>query len=52
MAEFGKYVDLFDLAVLTGHWLQPVQPCWNGDLTNDSHVNMLDFAILAENWTE
>ncbi|MHC4365687.1 MAG: DUF362 domain-containing protein [Planctomycetota bacterium] len=44
-------VDLFDLAVLTGHWLEPVQPCWNGDLTNDSQVNMLDFAILAENWT-
>jgi hypothetical protein len=45
-------VDLFDLGVLTGHWLEPVQPCWNGDLTNDSQVNMLDFARLAENWTK
>jgi hypothetical protein len=43
-------VNLFDVAILVGNWLQDVQPLCGGDLDYDSFVNFYDFAIFSESW--
>ncbi len=43
-------VDLYDLAVLAGNWLQDIQPLCGGDLSGEGMVDFRDFALLAENW--
>jgi M6 family metalloprotease-like protein len=43
-------VDLNDLAVMAGHWLEQCGNCGTVDLLPDDTINLGDFGILAENW--
>jgi hypothetical protein len=43
-------VNLSDLAVMAGHWLQTDPAYAHGNITGQSAVNLSDLAVLAANW--
>jgi len=48
-------VDFYDLAVLISHWLDSCsEPYWcdDSDFDESQLVNLVDFAVLADNWLE
>jgi beta-glucanase (GH16 family) len=46
-----RCVDFNDLSFLCLHWLEPNEPnCPAADINGDCNVNLLDYAVLAQNW--
>jgi hypothetical protein len=51
-ANHDRHVDISDLSILAGHWMQSGATFAQGDFNYDGKVNATDLGILSQHWQQ
>jgi hypothetical protein len=51
-ANHDRHVDISDLSILAGHWMQSGATFAQGDFNYDGKVNAADLGILSQHWQQ